>query len=62
MSMYVHVCPSRHQRGELIGEAYFGVRAVVREIWHLFVLLGKVLWQKGLRAVHIKINILVLWP
>ena len=35
----------RIKRGEHIGEAYFGVWAVVREIWSLFVLLGKPLLQ-----------------
>ena len=36
------------EQGEHIGEEIFGVRAVVREIWALFVLLGEALFRMGL--------------
>ena len=41
-----------HQRREHIGEAGYGVRAVVGEIWVLFVLLGEALLHRDLNGVQ----------
>ena len=43
---HIHVTASA--KGTHLGEAGFGVRAVVREIWVLFVLLGEALLYRDL--------------